>query len=468
MRRLLITVPIIALLAAAPGADAARSLVIKGAGFGHGVGMSQYGAMGFAKHGKDYREILAHYYTRTELGALDRNPVVRVLVQANKPSVSFAGAARAGDRRMDPAKTYSAEAFGSSQVVLKSPTGRKLATFGAPLRIVGPAGAPVLLGGAGSYRGAFELRPALFGGLNAINAVGLEDYVRGVVALESPSSWPIEALKAQAVAARTYAITTSKAGAGWEHYPDTRSQMYGGVGAETASTDAAVAATGGEVVTYDGVPVTTYFFSTSGGRTENVEYGFPGGEPKPWLKSVEDPYDDVSPKHRWKKRLTMAAADAKLGSLVRGTLQEIRVVKRGVSPRIVRAEIVGSRGRTDVTGPALRSKFGLNDSWAYFTIIGTNARPQNSAGSDEAAGDPGTGATQAYAARRSGGTISGSVRPARRGSEVVVQRRARAGGWRVEIRTHVGAGGRYSATVGRPGVYRVVVGDVAGPAVRMR
>src|SRR4029453_7120150 len=93
----------------------------------------------------------------------------------------------------------------------------------------------------------------------------------GVVARESPSSWPLEALKAQAVTARTYAITTSKAGTGFDQYADTRSQVYGGVAAESIATNAAVAATGGQVVTYDGAPVVTYFFSTSGGRTENVE-----------------------------------------------------------------------------------------------------------------------------------------------------------------------------------------------------
>jgi stage II sporulation protein D len=91
----------------------------------------------------------------------------------------------------------------------------------------------VNLAGAGAYRGAFELRPAQFGGLNAINAVDLESYVRGVVSAESPSRWPAEALKTQAVAARTYAITTNKPGAGFDHYPDTRSQVYRGVAAET-------------------------------------------------------------------------------------------------------------------------------------------------------------------------------------------------------------------------------------------
>ena len=463
MRPLIPTAAVVALLALPAGAHAGTSLVIKGAGFGHGVGMSQYGAMGFAKQGSDYREILAHYYTRTQLGRLDRDPAVRVLVQSNQRSIRFTGAARAGTRRLRATSAYSATAHGVSQVVLRSASGRRLGTYGAPLRVIGPSGAPVVIGGR-AYRGALELRPAQFGGLNAINAVGLEDYVRGVVALESPSSWPLEALKAQAVAARTYAITTSKNGPGWDHYPDTRSQMYGGVAAETTNTDKAVAATRSEVVTYDGKPVTTYFFSTSGGRTENVEYGFPGGDPKPWLKSVDDPYDDVSPKHRWQKRMTMAQAGAKLGGLVKGSLREIRVTKRGVSPRIVSAEVVGSGGRTSVDGPALRSRFGLDDSWAYFSVVGTDAERERPSEADEEE----VGASPARAARLRGGTISGFIRPARSGSAVAVQRRTSAGVWIVEARARVRRGGRYRAHVSRPGVYRVVLGDVAGLPVRLR
>ena len=122
--------------------------------------------------------------------------------------------------------------------------------------------------------------------------------MQGVVPLESPSSWPIEALKAQAVAARTYALTTSKSGAGFDHYPDTRSQVYGGVGAEQPTTNAATRDRG-PARHLPGRPVVTYFFSTSGGRTENVENELSAATPQPWLKSVEDPYDDVSPRHRW-------------------------------------------------------------------------------------------------------------------------------------------------------------------------
>ncbi len=115
------------------------------------------------------------------------------------------------------------------------------------------------------------------GGVQTVNAVDLEDYVRGVISWEMPSGWAPEALKVQAVAARTYAITTSVGGAGFDLYADTRSQMYGGVAAETPSTDAAVAATRGQVVTYNGAPVITYFSASSGGHTENVAERLAGG-----------------------------------------------------------------------------------------------------------------------------------------------------------------------------------------------
>src|SRR5215218_392836 len=294
-----------AVLACGPAtADAAKRFTIRGAGFGHGVGMSQYGAMGYASHGWGYKAILAHYYTDTELGVLSEPRVVRVLLQSTSGSAAFTGASRAGGRTLSPAKTYYVRGRAAGQVELRSARGRSLATVPAPLRATGP-GLLMLKGRAGNgitnglYRGALEFRGGTFGGVNAINALPVDEYVKGVIPLESPASWPIDALKAQAVAARTYALTTSKVGAGFEHYPDTRSQVYGGVGAEQPSTNAATQQTAGQVVTYQGAPVATYFFSTSGGRTEDVEKSGLGTRPLPWLKSVEDQYDDVSPRHRW-------------------------------------------------------------------------------------------------------------------------------------------------------------------------
>ncbi len=438
------------LLAAASASAAPSRLTIRGAGFGHGVGMSQYGALGFAQNGSSYDQILGHYYTDTELGTTDPNETVRVLLQSSW-TISFTGASRAGTRRINPAQSYQARRRGSSSVDLLTSSGRRIASYSAPLSVSRPGGA-VRLGGSGAYRGALELRPGTFSGMNAINAVPLDDYVRGVISRESPASWPIEALKAQAVAARTYAITSSKAGTGFDHYNDTRSQVYAGVAAETASTDRAVAETRGQVVTYDGEPVTTFFFSTSGGRTEDVENTSLGDGPLPWLKSVDDPYDDVSPKHRWGPiRLSRWTAQAKLSGLVKGRFKGIRVRRRGESPRIVSADVIGSGGRTRVDGATLRARLGLDDTWAYFTSIGTRAR--------RAAG------TASVAGPRPVATVSGTVVPARRGAEVQIQIRT-DGGWKTVTSTVVRRGGAYAAGVAQPGTYRAVFSGASGPPVR--
>jgi stage II sporulation protein D len=450
-------------------ADAAKRFTIRGAGFGHGVGMSQYGAMGYASHGWDYKAILGHYYSDTELGVLKAPRDVRVLLQSTSGSAAFSGASRAAGRTLSPSKTYYARGRAAGQVELRDSRGRSLATVPAPLRATGP-GVLTLRGRAGNgrtngtYRGALEFRGGTFGGVNAINALPIDEYVKGVIPLESPASWPLEALKAQAVAARTYALTTSKAGAGFEHYPDTRSQVYGGAGAEQASTNLAADATAGQLVTYQGTPVPTYFFSTSGGRTEDVENTTLGTEPKPWLKSVEDEYDSVSPKHRWGPlRLSYRAAGSKLGRLVKGRFKGIKVVDRGTSPRVVAADVIGSRGRTRVNGATLRARFGLFDTWAYFTSIKTRSTP---APAEPETGTGGAGPVVARVPIIAG--LAGHVLPARKGSGVRIERLT-GGRWvKVGTATTAGRGGRYSAGVPATGVYRVRYKGDAGPPVRIR
>src|SRR3954470_24448938 len=357
---------LIAALAAAP-AHAASRFIVRGAGFGHGVGMSQYGADGYALHGKDYRFILAHYYTGTALGQANDGQVVRVLLRTSS-SATFSGADRAGSRHLNPETTYRVAPSGLGNVALKSPRGRTIETFSPPLRVTGDG--PLTVRGVGRYRGALEFRPTAVGTVNTINAVGLENYVRGVVGAESPASWPLPAVQAQAVTARTYAITTGGGSAGYDQFADTRSQVYRGLAVETASTDEAVSSTDREGVPHRGKPVVTFFFSTSGGRTEDVENSFVGSTPKPWLRSVSDPYDNLSPKHRWGPiRMTLSQAGRKLSGLVKGSFRGISVIRRGESPRVVYADVVGTRGRTRVTGATLRARFGLYDTWATFSVI---------------------------------------------------------------------------------------------------
>src|SRR3954447_8889395 len=383
MTRLFSIVTAALLLAAAPAEAAKTTFTIRGAGFGHGVGLSQYGAMGYAEHGWSAAQILGHYYTRTSLGTTDPDRKVRVQLVADARSVRISGAKQDGSRKLDPAQSYVVKRRGLSQVDL-SANGKRVATFTAPLQVAGDGGVTALAG-LGSYRGVLEFAPTTFKGLSVINSLGLDVCLGGGVPAESPASWPAEALEAQAIAARTYAITTAKSD-DFDHYADTRSQVYKGVGIETAATNAAVAATRGQVVTYNGQPVVTYFFSTSGGRTEDVENTTRGNEPKPWLKSVDDEYDGVSPRHRWTTKLTMRQAARKLGSLVQGSFKGIRVTKRGASPRIMTAEVVGSKGTTPTDGATLRAKLGLFDTWAYFTAISGEKAP-----ADDAPGSDGSG-----------------------------------------------------------------------------
>ena len=479
MRRLPATLlAVLLLLAVAPAAPAATSVVLRGAGYGHGVGMSQYGALGMAQHGWDYRRILGYYYQGTAVGRLSSAPTVRVLLQSGRSSYRISGAASAGAMRLDPAVTYTATS-GDGRVVLRRGA-KDLGSVAGTLRLSAPAGGAVTLAGpaangvsGGAYRGAIDVTRS-GGALIAVNTVPLEQYVAGVIAAEMTAGWPAEALKTQAVAARTYAITTNAGGLGdlFTQYADTRSQMYRGVSAETPSTNAAAKATSGEVVTYAGEPVVTYFFSTSGGKTENVENSFIGSDPKPWLKGVVDPFDTVSPVHRWGPlRFSLGDAARRLGGYVHGRLLRIKVVQRGFSPRIVRAQVVGSRGTSAITGPQLRRAFGLRDSWITFRTFSTDVSRKPATQKPATPADPGAvkvgGPTPAGAARASRlprTILHGRIVPARAGRWATVERLV-AGRWVRAVDVLLGDGGRYRTSVPGPGAYRVRYDGMAGPQV---
>ncbi len=460
--------------AAAAGAGAGN-LYVRGAGNGHGIGMSQYGAYGYALHGRGYRWILAHYYRGTRLGKTNPKQTVRVLIATQ--SAAFSGATRAGNKKLDPSKTYAVRTLAGGSLILLGPKGKKLCHFTGALTATGPG--PLALAGVGSYRGSLVFSPNGSGGVQTVNAVDLEDYVRGVISWEMPPGWAPEALRVQAVAARTYAITTSVGGAGFDLYADTRSQMYGGVAAETPATDAAVAATPGQVVTYHGAPVITYFSSSSGGHTENVENVWPGSAPEPWLRGVPDPYDGAGgdPYHRWTRNLSLTSAAARLARFVKGRLIGIRVLKRGVSPRILLADVVGSGGRTRVTGAQLQSALGLLTTSASFLSISTvpdAPAPPSTSGRRAGPGRPAQQAeAQAVLALLAlvrdlvSGAVSGihgTIYPAPRGAEVTIQRSG-ARGWQTAARTTVRAGGSYGVRLLGPGTYRVVYQGFYGPAV---
>src|SRR5215211_1170347 len=353
---------LVALLVPAGIARAELTWKVTGRGWGHGIGMSQWGAFGYAKQGKGWQGILGHYYRHTKLGRANGGDI-RVLLESGENSVDFTDATQACGKDLDEQKTYTAVRNGSG-VELRSAEGQDLGGCGDSLQAVGGEAIKVI--DKGSYRGTLVVVPRGDGGLYVINAVPLEGYVKGVVPNEMPSDWPADALRAQAVAARSYGLATEVSGAPFDQFDDTRSQVYGGLGSETAATNDAAEATAGRVVKYGGKIATTFYFSTSGGRTENIEFSFLGADPKPYLKSVKDPFEDSAPYHRWKETFSQSEMEAKLGSLVDGTLRSIQVTKRGRSPRIVSAKVVGSGGTTQVSGPTLQSRLGLRSTWASF------------------------------------------------------------------------------------------------------
>lgn len=341
-------------------AGGAVTWVVRGGGFGHGVGMGAYGAYGYGKHGFGYRQILHRYFTGIRIRELPGAPPVRVLLTVSRGDVTFTRATRACGRRLDPDRSYRAHRRGASLRLLSS-AGRLLARCGGRLRTAGAG--TIRIEGVGLYRGALEAVPGGSGSLNVVNRLDVDSYVRGSVPGEVPAEWPMATLKAFAVAARSIALSTDVGGKGFDLYPDTRTQVYGGVRLETPRTDRAVRATRKQVATYRGEVAQTTYFSSSGGRTES---GFLGAPDVPYLRSVPDPYDYYSPLHRWTLRFSQAEMDARLGPYVRGRLRGIRVTARGDSPRIESARLIGSRGAATIRGDALAAALGLYDRWAYF------------------------------------------------------------------------------------------------------
>jgi stage II sporulation protein D len=365
MTRARIAVLSLILLAVGTGPAAAEGAVtwtVSGGGYGHGVGMSAYGAYGYGRHGAGYRQILGHYYRGIRLATLRRAPRVTVLLAISPNDVRFSGATVACRRSLDPRHRYRARRRGSS-VRLLSSSGRLLARCGE--RLHAESRRMIRIAGLGAYRGALEALPtaSAAGSLNVVNRVNINGYARGSLPGEVPPEWPSATLKAFAVAARSIALSTDVGGNGFDLYADTRTQIYGGVGLESERTDRAVRATRNQVATYGGEIAQTTYFSSSGGRTES---GFLGAPEVPYLRSVNDPYDYYSPQHEWTFRFSQAQMDARLGAYVKGRLRGIRVTKRGDSPRIDYAQLIGSGGRSTIRGDSLAAALGLYDRWAYF------------------------------------------------------------------------------------------------------
>jgi stage II sporulation protein D len=347
---------------------------IDGHGYGHGVGLAQYGAMGIARETRHtYRWILSRYFpgTRRVTGPSAR---IRVrLKQATAARVALATLARdARGRRVILERTHVYRFLpwrADGLTVTDRTTGRTRARLRAPVRLTGPA--PMRVVGKaengvenGRYRGAIVLRRAAAMVL-VVDDVRLESYLRGVVPAEMPASWRAQALRAQSVVARCYALTSRRLGEPFDVFADTRSQVYRGVGVEHPRTDGAVKATRAIVLIHGASVARTLFHSSSGGRTASADEVF-GGPPVPYLRSVEDPFDRGSPYHDWTVTLTDAQAARQLATVLRGDLLDVQVVARTPSGRAASMRVTGTLGSVDVPGVTARTLLGLRSSW--FTV----------------------------------------------------------------------------------------------------
>ena len=336
-------------------------LVVTGHGWGHGLGMSQWGAYGYALHGFAYDRILAHYYAKTTL-AHAAGRTVRVLVaQAKTVTLGSTGAWSAIDATgkrvpLDPGTVD----VGAALTLASHPE------LSPPFSFTSPA--PLTVNGH-AYRG--KIAVSSDGKLvSVIDYVGLEPYLKGVVPAEMPSNWPDAALEAQAVAARSYALANLVKSGPFDLYGDSRSQVYGGVAVESDATNAAVDATSGMVLQYGGKVADTLFHSSSGGRTVSALEAT--GVAVPYLVSVSDPYDTLSPLHDWGPLLldaTKVQNALKLQSAIAGV-----TVTDGPSGRVKTLDLAtDDESPSSFTGNEVRFALGLRSTWFQPVLLSVRA-----------------------------------------------------------------------------------------------
>ncbi|ABX42642.1 SpoIID/LytB domain-containing protein [Lachnoclostridium phytofermentans] len=233
--------------------------------------------------------------------------------------------------------------------------------------------------GERSYRGRLEIGCYGKTSLTAVNIINIESYLLGVVPCEMVSSWPIESLKTQAVCARSYALTKtdytadSNAKKAYSIEDTQTNQVYRGYGYETKQATAAVAATQGEVVKYQGKMITSYYSSTSGGRTEASEDVW--GSKLPYLRSVVDTYEKIPEKGPWIKEFTKSDIQTILERNDKsvGNIKKVSPSILTASSRVYSLKVTGTQGSTLISTNSLRSMFSLPST--KFKIINYQDQP---------------------------------------------------------------------------------------------
>ena len=403
-------------------ARAARTVTITGGGWGHGIGMSQYGAYGRALNGRSAEDILEYYYSGAQV-ITKKMPKIRVGLLQGRQQIEMTSAPYEGGTgklvwkvkgetailaegapgakwRVEPSSTGGMRLYKNGDQIKRDGTGVFGSTATALVVLYERQGSMIdvtdksydfALGRAevGSYASegcdpGFCLRLVL--------SLPMQKYLYGLA--EVPSSWPAAALRTQAIAGRTYAFEKSTR-SGHHRYPcdctvydSTLDQAYAGDGKRTGSGEywddwqAAVNDTKNQIATYEGLPIQALYSSSSGGHTENNENVW-GGTPLPYLRGVPDKPDAVSanPNHKWEPvTMPFSEFEGKLQAAYGiGQLERFAIVRpRGVSGRVTVVKetgggvrIVGSNKTVRTSGWDFRSKFGssiLLDTLFFISI----------------------------------------------------------------------------------------------------
>ncbi len=342
------------------------SVTLTGHGHGHGRGLGQWGAYGYAKKGWSANRILSHYYGGTTAGKAGRSEIDVVLTNQSSVSVRAGAGMRVGGQTVAPGQAVSLSG-GTANITsgCGGPVVRSVpATFVEPLNAgpSRPAGEILTFCGSGAkYRGKLG-----YAGGRVVNRIHIDDYVKGVLPKEISPGWAdgggMEAIKAQAVAARTYALAAL---AGGKQIDDTQnSQVYGGASVEDPRTNTAADATAGQVRLVGGKPAFTEFSASTGGYTA-------GGQ----FPAVQDDGDSISPSHNWSMTLSPDTIGSAFGV---GALRSFEVVEaNGLGPnwgRAAKVRVVGSARSVDVSGEDARTTLGLKSS--FFAIKGQTSKPK--------------------------------------------------------------------------------------------
>jgi stage II sporulation protein D len=352
------------------------SFTTRGAGWGHGWGMSQYGAYGAARKGLSWKQILAFYYRGTRLSTMPSGTKIKVWISSDNdnslrvlPASGLTGRDAAGHRYAVPTGAkytswrisragagYRLSYQTSSDSYVTKSTGLTTGTWSFStnskiVKVVLPGG-PVR-----AYRGTVALIKRGSGG-RTINKVLLEDYVKGVVPAEMPTSWAADAVRAQAVAARSYALRLRDFGnySGFDICDTTACQVYGGMGRETSGGNAAVKATADKIVIYRGKVALTQFASSNGGHSAQGDY--------PYLAAQPDPYDGVIKSQAWTRTISASSISRVWPSV--GTVQQLQITSRDGAGawggRVKTIKIIGSHRMTTVSGTTFQHMFGMRSS----------------------------------------------------------------------------------------------------------